>query len=125
MNYSNEDSGMQEVGHDAINAANIPQSKLMDSQFDFHVIQDASKKSYTSGEIKDFSAYFNSRFQKIKAMLVKKQGFKDSYPMKDVGVRDDVVNVIGMVNDIRNTKNNHKIMEIEDETGSITVSNTQ
>ena len=41
--------------------------------------------------------------------------------MKDVGVRDDVVNVIGMVNDIRNTKNNHKIMEIEDETGSITV----
>ena len=41
--------------------------------------------------------------------------------MKDVGVRDDVVNVIGMVNDIHNTKNNHKIMEIEDETGSITV----
>ena len=41
--------------------------------------------------------------------------------MKDVGVRDDVVNVIGMVNDIRNTKNNHKIMEIEDETGNITV----
>ena len=41
--------------------------------------------------------------------------------MKDVGVRDDVVNVIGMVNDIRNTKNNHKIMEIEDETGFITV----
>ena len=98
-----------------------PRDKLLDVPFDFHVIQDATKKSYTNGEIKDFSAYFNNRFQKIKAMLIKKPGLKDSYPMKDVGVRDDVVNVIGMVNDIRNTKNNHKIMEIEDETGSITV----
>lgn len=99
----------------------VPQSNLVNFQHDFQVIQDASKKSYTSGEIKDFSAYFNSRFQKLKSLLIKKPGLKDSYPMKDVGVRDDVVNVIGMVNDIRNTKNNHKIMEIEDETGFITV----
>jgi len=99
----------------------MPQSKLIDVPLDFHVIQDASKKSYTNGEIKDFSAYFNSRFQKIKAMLIKKPNLRDSYPIKDVGVRDDVVNVIGMVNDIRNTKNNHKIMEVEDETGYITV----
>ena len=120
-NYSSVGSEIEETYQDAVNGEIMPQSKLMDLPFDFHVIQDASKKSYTSGEIKDFSAYFNSRFQKIKAMLVKKQGLKDSYPMKDVGVRDDVVNVIGMVNDIHNTKNNHKIMEIEDETGSITV----
>ncbi len=119
--FSNEGSGIEEDGYDAVDSLNLPQSKLVDVPFDFHVIQDTSKKSYTSGEIKDFSAYFNSRFQKIKAMLVKKPGLKDSYPMKDVGVRDDVVNVIGMVNDIRNTKNNHKIMEIEDETGYITV----
>lgn len=120
-NYSSVGSEIDETYQEAVNSEIMPQSKLMDLPFDFHVIQDASKKSYTSGEIKDFSAYFNSRFQKIKAMLVKKQGLKDSYPMKDVGVRDDVVNVIGMVNDIHNTKNNHKIMEIEDETGSITV----
>ncbi len=121
QNYPNQDSDIIEEMYNEINNNKIPQNKLLDVPFDFHVIQDATKKSYTNGEIKDFSAYFNNRFQKIKAMLIKKPGLKDSYPMKDVGVRDDVVNVIGMVNDIRNTKNNHKIMEIEDETGSITV----
>ncbi len=55
---------------------NISQSKLFDVPFDFQVIQDASKKSYTNGEIKDFTSYFNSRFQKIKAMLIKKPGLK-------------------------------------------------
>jgi len=104
-----------------ITSVKMPQSKLLDVPLDFHVIQDTSNKSYTNGEVKDFTAYFNSRFKKIKAMLIKKPNLRDSYPMKDVGVRDDVVNVIGMVNDIRNTKNNHKIMEVEDETGFITV----
>lgn len=120
-NYSNEISRIKNDVYNTVDSLNISQSKLMDVPFDFRVLQDASKKSYTNGEIKDFSSYFNSRFQKLKAMLIKKPGLRDSYPMKDVGIRGDVVNVIGMVNDIRNTKNNHKIMEIEDETGFITV----
>jgi DNA polymerase II small subunit len=120
-NYSPENVGIIDEGYDAIDSVKISQSKLIDAPFNFQVLQDASKKSYTNGEIKDFTSYFNSRFQKLKALLLKKPGLHDSYPMKDVGVRDDVVNVIGMVNDIRNTKNNHKIMEIEDETGFITV----
>jgi len=120
-NYSSENIGFPEEGYGVIDGENISQSKLIDIPFNFEVLQDASKKSYTNGEIKDFKSYFNSRFQKLKALLLKKPGLRDSYPMKDVGVRDDVVNVIGMVNDIRNTKNNHKIMEIEDETGFITV----
>lgn len=102
-------------------AVKTPQSKLMDIPLDFHVLKDASKKSYTNGEIKDFTAYFNSRFQKLKAMLIKKPGLRESGPIKEAGIRDGVVNVVGMVNDIRNTKNNHKIMEIEDETGEMTV----
>jgi DNA polymerase II small subunit len=120
-NYSPENVGIIDEGYDAIDSVKISQNKLIDVPFNFQVLQDASKKSYTNGEIKDFTSYFNSRFQKLKALLLKKPGLRDSYPMNDVGVRDDVVNVIGMVNDIRNTKNNHKIMEIEDETGFITV----
>ncbi len=120
-NYSAENIESKDEEYAASDTVNISQSKLLDIPFNFEVLQDASKKSYTNGEIKDFTSYFNSRFQKLKALLLKKPGLRDSYPMKDVGVRDDVVNVIGMVNDIRNTKNNHKIMEIEDETGFITV----
>ena len=35
--------------------------------------------------------------------------------------RDDVIKIVGMVNDVRYTKNNHKSIEIEDESGSPTV----
>ena len=123
INNTTQDMDMETetILQNPINSVKMPQSKLFNVPLDFQVIQDTTKKSYTNGEVKDFTAYFNSRFQKIKAMLIKKPNLRDSYPMKDVGVRDDVVNVIGMVNDIRTTKNNHKIMEVEDETGFITV----
>jgi len=117
----NSNNGIETVSPKTTDSLTMPQSKLMDIPMDFHVIKDASKKSYTNGEIKDFTAYFNSRFQKIKAMLIKKPGLRDSGPIKDAGIRDGVVNVVGIVNDIRTTKNNHKIMEIEDETGDMTV----
>ncbi|MGF7117406.1 DNA-directed DNA polymerase II small subunit [Methanobacterium oryzae] len=89
--------------------------------FDFHVIQDTSKKSYTSGEIKDFSTYFTSRFQKLKGFLDKRRELKDHRPINKIRQSEDVIHIIGMVNDIINTKNNHKIIELEDETGSINV----
>ncbi|HML05171.1 MAG TPA: DNA-directed DNA polymerase II small subunit [Methanobacterium sp.] len=89
--------------------------------FDFHVIQDTSKKSYTSGEIKDFTTYFNSRFSKIKDILNKRGELKDYKPINKIRKSEDVIKIIGMVNEVSNTKNNHKIIELEDETGNINV----
>ena len=100
----------------------LPQSKpIKDSPFDFKVLKDASRKSYTNGEIRDFSAYFGSRYHKLKEMLERKRELKSTQSMQELENLQDVVSVIGMVNDIRNTKNNHKIMEMEDETGFHTV----
>jgi DNA polymerase II small subunit len=98
------------------------QSKLVKGfSFDFQVIQDSSKKSYTSGKIKDFSAYFNSRYQKLKDILNKRAELKDYYTINEVGNSDDVVKIIGIVNEVRYTKKNHKIIEVQDETGNIAV----
>lgn len=100
----------------------VPQTKFQSGRpFDFHVIQDTSKKSYTSGEIKDFSAYFTSRYQKLKGFLDKRRELKDHRPINKIRQSEDVINIIGMVNDVISTKNNHKIIELEDETGSINV----
>lgn len=99
----------------------IPQSKLINSPFNFEVIKDASRKSYTNGEIKDLSAYFGSRYHKLKEMLQRKKELKTPQSMLEVENLQDMVNVIGMVNDVRNTKNNHKLIEVEDETGTATV----
>lgn len=89
--------------------------------FDFQVLKDASKKSYTNGEIKDFSSYFSSRYHKLKQMLQHKKDLKSPQSMREVENLQEVVNVIGMVKDVRNTKNNHKLIEVEDETGSAAV----
>ncbi len=99
-----------------------PQSKFQTGRpFDFHVIQDTTKKSYTSGEVKDFITYFNSRYDQLRNILNKRRELKDHRPINRIGKNDDAIKIIGMVNDIKNTKNSHKIIELEDETGSISV----
>ncbi len=99
-----------------------PQSKFQTGrEFDFEIIQDTSKKSYTNGEIKDFYTYFNSRFQKLKSILDKRNELKDHRPINKIRKSEDVIKVIGIVNEIKTTKNNHKIVELEDETGSINI----
>lgn len=112
----------EEVSDDAFPSATVPQKKFSSGRpFDFHVIQDTSKKSYTSGEIKDFSSYFQSRFQKLGGFLDKRGEMKDHRPINRIRSNEDVVKIIGMVNDIINTKNNHKIIDLEDETGNTNV----
>lgn len=99
----------------------LPQSSLGDGSFNVEVIKDSSRKSYTNGEIKDFTSYFGSRFHKLKEMLLRKKDLKSPQTMQELENIQDVVNIIGMVNDVRTTKNSHKIIEVEDETGTATV----
>jgi DNA polymerase II small subunit len=97
------------------------QSKLMPQDFNFQILRDASKKSYTNGEIKDFNSYFSNRYHKIWKLLSKKKELRDFKSVKEAQTSEDVVKLIGMVNDIRYTKNNHKLIEVEDETGNISI----
>ena len=100
----------------------VSQSKFQTGRpFDFHILQDTTKKSYTSGEVKDFITYFNSRYEQLRNILNKRRELKDHRPINRIGKNDEALKIIGMVNDIKNTKNGHKIIELEDETGSISV----
>lgn len=99
----------------------MTQSKLVPQEFDFQILKDASRKSYTNGEIKDLSSYFKSRYHKLRDLLTSKRELKDINSVKEATSLDDVVKIVGMVNDIRYTKNNHKLIELEDETSSATV----
>ncbi|MGB9977704.1 DNA-directed DNA polymerase II small subunit [Methanobacterium sp.] len=100
----------------------VSQSKFQTGRpFDFHVIQDTTKKSYTSGEVKDFITYFNSRYKQLYNILDKRRELKDHRPINRIGKNEEAIKLIGMVNDIKNTKNGHKIIELEDETGDTNV----
>jgi DNA polymerase II small subunit len=104
-----------------LKSGQISQSKLLPQDYDFQVLKDASRKSYTNGDIKDLSNYFTSRYNKLRELLTKKNELRDVELIKDSGNMNDVIKIVGMVNDIRYTKNNHKLIELEDETGSATV----
>ncbi|MDP3033717.1 MAG: DNA polymerase II small subunit, partial [Methanobacteriaceae archaeon] len=117
-NYSPEiDLVTESVSEADIPSLNIPSNV----EFNFEIIQDTSKKSYTSGDIKDMISYFNSRYEKIKGILSKRRELKGSISITDIFQTKDEVKIIGMVKDFRTTKNGHKILEIEDETGEISV----
>ena len=90
-------------------------------QYDFKIIQDTSKKSYTSGELENLISYFNSRYEKLHNILSKRPELRTTVKVADIDDTQDNLSMILMVREIRSSKNGHKIVEFEDDTGNISV----
>lgn len=81
-------------------------------------VRDITGKSTCSGTIEDFIAYFNSRFEKLSAILKRRiKPIPISALSKFSG---EQVEVVGIVNNVREIQNG-AIIELEDKTGSINV----
>ena len=93
----------------------------IDVEYDFEVIQDSSNKSYTSGEIGDLITYFQSRYEKLSKILKQRPDLKMTTKVADIEDGQTTLNLILMVKEIRSTKNGHKFVEFEDDTGSISI----
>ena len=79
------------------------------------VVKDITGNSTCEGDIIDFARYFNDRFQTIKRILVKRRELLGCVPISKALKLDREVHLVGIVNDVRTTKNGHKMLEIEDE----------
>ncbi|WP_458402695.1 DNA-directed DNA polymerase II small subunit [Methanobrevibacter sp.] len=90
-------------------------------EYDFKIIQDTSKKSYTSGELENLIAYFKSRYEKLANILSKRPELRSYTKIADIDDSQDSLSLIVMVREIRTSKNGHKIVELEDDTGTISV----
>ena len=90
-------------------------------KYDFKIIQDTSKKSYTSGEIENLISYFKSRYEKLYNILSKRPELRNPIKVADIDDSQDSLSMILMVKEIRSSKNGHKIVEFEDDTGNISV----
>ncbi len=94
----------------------------IDAVYDYKVIQDSSKKSYTSGEIEDMIAYFQNRYEKLSNILKRRPELKVTQKINEIDDNaDQSLNMILMVKSIRTTKNGHKLIEFEDDTGTLPV----
>ncbi|MBE6500011.1 MAG: DNA-directed DNA polymerase II small subunit [Methanobrevibacter thaueri] len=90
-------------------------------EYDFKIIQDTSKKSYTSGEVENLISYFKSRYEKLSNILSRRPDLKNYTKIADINDGMDSLTLILMVREIRTSKNGHKIIEFEDDTGNISI----
>ena len=70
-------------------------------EYDFEIIQDMSKKSYTSGEIENLIAYFNSRYEKLEKILSQRPELRNYTKIADIDDSQDSLSLILMVKEIR------------------------
>ena len=76
-------------------------------EYDFKIIQDTSKKSYTSGELENLISYFKSRYEKLHNILSKRPDLRNAVKIADIDDSQDSLTMILMVKEIRSSKNGH------------------
>jgi DNA polymerase II small subunit len=99
-----------------------PLAKEYGPSLRFHEKLDVTGKSRGSGTVDDFVAYFRDRFQRLSRMLT---AYSSKYPeaalqemKKSEGQK---VKSIIMITDIRQTKNNNILMDVEDLEGKFKI----
>ncbi len=95
-----------------------PFSKELDSEI--KIIKDVTGKSTCEGTTSDFMKLFIDRFENLRKILKnQRREIANVIPInkiKKIGMKN--IQIIGIIKEIRNTQNGHKLIEIEDETGS-------
>ncbi len=90
-----------------------------DHTSDFVVNQDMTGNSTCEGTTSDFVTYFQDRYRKIAKMLRQHRELANPVQVERIRPGQAEVQMIGMVVEVQTTKNGHKLLELEDETGSV------
>ncbi|MCS4541594.1 MAG: DNA-directed DNA polymerase II small subunit [Euryarchaeota archaeon] len=87
------------------------------------VLEKEKPKYSTKGTIEDFIKYFNNRYEKIKKILLEHTNLRDASTISGLKALQNStpVKIIGLISNIRTTAKGNKLLEIEDQTGKITV----
>ncbi|ADC65257.1 DNA-directed DNA polymerase [Ferroglobus placidus DSM 10642] len=86
---------------------------------ELQILKDVTGRSTCRGDVEDFIAYFNSRYEKILRIL---RGRVNPVPVSSLWkLRSEKVDVVGIVNDVREVNENTAIIELEDKTGIVNV----
>ena len=82
---------------------------------------DITGESTCEGKIDDFAKYFKSRYLALRRMIESRRDFGRGISIKDAtGVERDV-KIVGIVSEVSTTKNGHRMVTLEDDTGTCKV----
>ncbi|MFX1320763.1 MAG: metallophosphoesterase [Promethearchaeota archaeon] len=98
-----------------------PIAKEYDSNYE--ILKDPTGKLYTNGEYKDFYDLTVDKFNQLRALMKKRPDVSSAHNINNIlRLSNKVeVSVIGIVNEIRKTKNGNFFLVLEDLTGQINV----
>jgi len=95
-----------------------PLAKEIGSSIEIDRERDITSKSYTSGKVENFVGFFNIRYERLGKILKGRRSMLGAGMIEVVkSSRTREGRIVGMVNDIRETKNKHILMELEDPSG--------
>ena len=86
---------------------------------EIQIFKDVTGNSTSEGTTDDFNKLFMNRFNSIKKILRnQRRELANTIPInriKNSGLKD--IQIVGIVKEVRNTTNGHRLIELEDETG--------
>ena len=98
----------------------VPKNKR---QPDMRVVPgtDITGESTCEGKIEDFARYFKNRYLTLRRMIEGRRDFGHGLMIKDAVEMEREVKVVGVVCDVAATKNGHRMVTLEDDTGTCKV----
>lgn len=103
-----------------------PLGKRIEAQI--KILQESTEQTIVEGKIGDFSKYFTSRYNQIRAILRKRGDLTGAMQIAEVKKAtinpQEVITIVGMVYEKRTLKSGGLMIEIEDPTGRYTVNIT-
>ncbi len=112
---------ISEVKPNIISLKKIKGWKPLSKEYEpeIQIFKDVTGNSTSEGTTDDFSKLFINRFNSIKKILRnQRRELSNSIPInriKNSGLKD--IQIVGIVKEVRNTTNGHRLIELEDETG--------
>lgn len=88
---------------------------------DVKILRDITGRSTCEGTIEDFARYFRNRFEALARMVRSRREMAGAQDIAKARRSTREVRFIGIVSDVRTTRNGHRILEVEDETDRIAV----
>ena len=95
--------------------------RAADHEPDVAILRDITGQSTCEGTIEDFTRYFRHRFQVLGGMLRSRRELHGALDIGKSRRSTREVRFIGMVSEVRTTKNGHRILDVEDDAERISV----
>jgi DNA polymerase II small subunit len=95
--------------------------RASDDDPDVRILRDITGRSTCEGTLEDFTRYFRHRFAVLGGMLRRRRELAGSQDISKARRSTREVRMIGMVADVRTTKNGHRILELEDDSDRVPV----